>query len=138
MLVWWYTVDMSVAKQFTIAVIEDEKMLLKYMVSSLSLEASFRVVSALNGEEGEKLIIAEKPDLVFLDIMMPKKNGFEVLESIKNNAATKNIPIVVLSNLGQDKDIQLAKELGATDYLVKVDMEISDLVKKAYSYLHKR
>ncbi|MEK7103681.1 MAG: response regulator [Patescibacteria group bacterium] len=129
---------MSVAKQFTIAVIEDEKMLLKYMVSSLSLEASFRVVSALNGEEGEKLIIAEKPDLVFLDIMMPKKNGFEVLESIKNNAATKNIPIVVLSNLGQDKDIQLAKELGATDYLVKVDMEISDLVKKAYSYLHKR
>ncbi len=129
---------MSPTKQYTIAVIEDEKMLLKYMVSSLSTEPAFHLVSALNGEEGECLIIEEKPDLVFLDIIMPKKNGFEVLEAIKKNPATKDIPIVVLSNLGQEKDIKLAKELGALDYLIKVDLEISDLVKKAYSYLPKR
>lgn len=121
--------------KYTIAVVEDEKMLLKYMASSLQTDADFKVITANDGEEGERLIAQEKPDLVFLDIIMPKKNGFEVLETVKKSAVTKDIPIVVLSNLGQEKDIQHAKELGALDYLIKVDLEISDLVKKAHQYL---
>ncbi|MDP2656656.1 MAG: response regulator [bacterium] len=121
--------------KYTIAIIEDEKMLLKYMASSLSSASDFRVVTAMDGEEGEQLVIKEKPDLVFLDLIMPKKNGFEVLESLTKSPETKKIPIVILSNLGQEKDIAQAKQLGARDYLIKVNLEINDLVRTARSYL---
>lgn len=66
---------------------------------------------------------------------MPKKNGFEVLETLKGDPKTKKVPVVVLSNLGQEEDKQKVKELGAEDYLVKVNIPISDVVKKVYGYL---
>lgn len=122
-------------KKYTIAVVEDDTMLRKYLSTSLAKEKNITVVSAANGEEGEKLIKETIPDLVLLDIIMPKKNGFEVLEAIKKDSKTKNVAVIVLSNLGQQSDIEQAKKLGALDYFVKVDMEIGEIVSKVRSIL---
>ncbi|MEK7618885.1 MAG: response regulator [Patescibacteria group bacterium] len=122
-------------KKYTIAVVEDDTMLRKYLASSLSKEKNITVVTGANGEEGEKVIKETIPDLVLLDIIMPKKNGFEVLEAIKKDPKTKDIRVIVLSNLGQQSDIDQAKKLGAIDYFVKVDLEMSAIVSKVKAIL---
>ncbi len=76
----------------------------------------------------------QKPDIVLLDIIMPRKNGFEVLKSLKKDKATAAIPVIVLTNLGQQKDLDQAKKLGAADYLVKVDMQVGDIVGKVKNF----
>ncbi len=123
------------AKKYKIAIVEDDSMLLKYLSSSLKAEPNFEVFTALNGEEGEKMILDCKPDIVLLDIIMPKKNGFEVLETVRKNPDMKNTPIIMLSNLGQASDKDQAKKLGATDYWVKVDMEVKDIVQRVKTFL---
>lgn len=123
------------AKKYKIAIIEDDTMLLKYLASSLRAEPNFEVFTATNGEEGEKVILDNKPDIVLLDIIMPKKNGFEVLESIKKNPDMKDTIFIMLSNLGQASDKDQAKKLGAADYWVKVDMEVKDIVQKVKAFL---
>ena len=125
------------AKKYKIAIVEDDAMLLKYLSSSLKAEPNFEVFTATNGEEGEKMILDRKPDIVLLDIIMPKKNGFEVLEAVRKNPAMRNTPIVMLSNLGQGSDKDQAKKLGAADYWVKVDMEVKDIVEKVKNFLGK-
>lgn len=122
--------------QKKVVLVEDDSMLLKYLSAALSSEKNINVSTASDGEKGEKLIMEQVPDLVLLDIIMPKKNGFEVLEAIKKNPATKTIPVIMLSNLGQQGDIDQAKKLGAVDYYVKVDMEVSDIVEKVKNFLH--
>lgn len=122
-------------KKYTIAVVEDDTMLRKYLSTSLAKEKNITVVSAANGEEGENLIKETIPDLVLLDIIMPKKNGFEVLEAIKKDPKTKNVAVIVLSNLGQQSDVDQAKKLGALDYFVKVDLEIGEIVSKVKKIL---
>ena len=122
-------------KKYTIAVVEDDTMLRKYLASSLSKEKNITVVTGANGEEGEKVIKETIPDLVLLDIIMPKKNGFEVLEAIKKDPKTKDVRVIVLSNLGQQSDIDQAKKLGAIDYFVKVDLEMSAIVSKVKAIL---
>ncbi len=122
-------------KKYVVALIEDDQMLLKYLAASLRHEKDFDVYTASDGEEGEALIRAKKPDLVLLDVVMPKKNGFDVLASIKGDKATKGITIVMLSNLGQAKDIEKAKDLGAADYLVKVEFEVDEIVAKVKAML---
>ena len=125
------------AKKYKIAIVEDDAMLLKYLSSSLKAEPNFEVFTATNGEEGEKMILDRKPDIVLLDIIMPKKNGFEVLEAVRKNPDMKNTPIVMLSNLGQGSDKDQAKKIGAADYWVKVDMEVKDIVEKVKNFLGK-
>ena len=125
------------AKKYKIAIVEDDAMLLKYLSSSLKAEPNFEVFTATNGEEGEKMILDRKPDIVLLDIIMPKKNGFEVLEAVRKNPDMRNTPIVMLSNLGQGSDKDQAKKLGAADYWVKVDMEVKDIVEKVKNFLGK-
>ena len=125
------------AKKYKIAIVEDDAMLLKYLSSSLKAEPNFEVFTATNGEEGEKMILDRKPDIVLLDIIMPKKNGIEVLEAVRKNPAMRNTPIVMLSNLGQGSDKDQAKKLGAADYWVKVDMEVKDIVEKVKNFLGK-
>ncbi len=90
---------------------------------------------ALDGEEAVAKIIAEKPDLVLLDLMLPKKDGFSVLEDIKKIPELAHIPIIVLSNLGQQVDKDRAIALGAREYLVKVDYPIQDVIDKVKAYL---
>jgi two-component system, OmpR family, alkaline phosphatase synthesis response regulator PhoP len=90
----------------------------------------FEVLTAIDGEEALRVARAQRPDLVLLDVVMPKLQGFDVLKALKQDAATAGIPIIVLSNLGQDRDVEQATALGAAAYLVKAHLSLQDLVEK--------
>lgn len=116
-----------------ILIIEDEQDLRE--MYKIKLESvGFKVITADNGDSGLKAISKEKPDIVLLDLIMTKKNGFQVLEELKKNKKNNNLAVIVLSNLGQDDDISLALELGAKDYLIKAQISLDDLVEKIQSY----
>ncbi len=119
-----------------ILIIEDEEMLVN-MYESKFLTEGFQVLKALNGEDGLALALKEKPDLILLDIILPKMDGFLVLKSLKEEASTKNIPIILLTNLGQDEDINKGKAMGADDYLVKANLTPSEVVEKVKEILKK-
>ncbi len=112
-----------------IIVLEDEQVLQKALSIEL-LGAGFEVLSALDGEAGLTLIRKENPDLVLLDLTMPKLPGFEVLQQLKSDKKTSAIPVVILSNLGQDADKKKGMELGAEDYFVKSSTDLSLLTEK--------
>ncbi len=112
-----------------IIVLEDEQVLQKALSIEL-LGAGFEVLSALDGEAGLALVRKELPDLVLLDLTMPKMNGFDVLKNLKEDATTKSIPVIILSNLGQDEDKAKGLALGAKDYYVKSSTDLSLLTEK--------
>lgn len=109
--------------------IEDEPNLQKTMEKILTQEG-FKVFGALDGEKGLELIKKEKPDLVLLDLILPKKDGFEVLKEMKEDQGLKEIPVIVLTNLEGMGDVEKALSLRATTYLVKANYELDDVVKK--------
>ena len=117
-----------------IVIVEDEEILLKILVEKFQQE-KFEVFSAINGEEAILVTKKVNPDIVVLDIILPKKDGFEVLKELKSDANLKQIPVLVLSNLGQDEEIKKALSLGAIDYLVKTQHPIKEVVEKVKSYL---
>ena len=95
----------------------------------------FATVLGFDGEEAIKMLANEKPDLVILDLMIPKKDGFEVIEEIRKNSFFLKTPVIVISNLGQETDKARALGLGATEYLVKIDHPIQDIVDMVKAYL---
>jgi len=109
--------------------IEDEPTLQKTFSTALK-EEGYEVVSALDGETGFNLAKAQNPDLILLDIVLPKLTGFEVLKKLKENPETKGIPVIILTNLEKMSDIDKALELGATTYLVKVEYSLDEVIKK--------
>lgn len=115
---------------------EDEEFVARSYIRKLQIEG-YDVVHAHNGEEALVLFMNEKPDLVVLDLMMPLKTGFEVLEAIRSNAslAARKTPIIVASNLGQKTDIDTAKELGAVDFLVKSNISLKEFATKIAEHL---
>lgn len=88
------------------------------------------VLTAVDGEEALRIARAERPDLVLLDVVMPKLEGFEVLKLLKEDEATARIPVIVLSNLGQERDVAQAKALGAVAFFVKAHLSLQDLVDR--------
>jgi DNA-binding response OmpR family regulator len=92
-------------------------------------KAGFEVLYASDGQEAINLAQNSQPDIILLDIIMPVKNGFEALEEIRKISSLKDVPILVLSNLGQETDIQKAKSLGADDYLIKSNYSLAEVVK---------
>ncbi|MDD5131721.1 MAG: response regulator [bacterium] len=114
-----------------VLIVDDEPGVVK-MVKYLLEKNSFAVVSANEGEEGVKLAIQEKPDLILMDIMMPLIDGNEATRRLKENEVTKQIPVIMLSALGQEGDVAKSLELGAMDYIVKPfhPQELMDRVKK--------
>ena len=88
------------------------------------------VLTAADGEEALRLASAEPLDLILLDVVMPKLQGFEVLKALKQDEATAHIPVIVLSNLGQERDVAQAKALGALAFLVKAHLSLQDLVDR--------
>lgn len=112
-----------------ILIIEDEPTLRKTMAEYLAAE-KFKAIEAADGEAGLLLAKKEIPDLILLDIILPKKNGYEVLEELKKDEKTKKIPIILLTNLESPEDIEKAFEKGASTYLVKSDYRLEDIVKK--------
>lgn len=122
----------------TILLVEDDQMLAEMYQEKLNLE-DYKVMIAENGVEAIKLA-DKQPDLILLDIMMPEMNGFEVLKKVKENMKTKNIPVIVLTNLGSesaDKDKDLAMSLGAESYLVKSYHTPDEVITKVKSILDK-
>jgi len=119
-----------------ILIIEDDKFLLKLYGDKLQREG-FEVLTSLTGEEGLNKIAADKPDLVVLDLILPGKNGFEVLSEIKLNKKTEDIPVIILTNLGQESDMKRGLELGAATYLIKTDFSINQLPWKVREHLLK-
>ncbi len=113
----------------TILFVEDEPTLQKLVGRFLEKEG-YQIISALDGEIGFKLSKKMKPDLILLDLILPKKDGFEVLEELKKDEETKNIPVIILTNLEGSDDVEKALSLGATTYLVKANYELEEVVKK--------
>lgn len=105
-----------------ILIVDDEvhiRMLLEQTLEELEEDCGVEILSAQNGEEGLELIRAEKPDVVFLDIMMPKLNGYEVCQRVKDDASIPDIGIVLLTAKGQEVDRKQGLELGASRYMTK-------------------
>ena len=113
---------------------EDDKFISLAYLDGLK-RAGYNVEHAKDGKEALEKIKSFIPDLVFLDVIMPEMNGFEVLEEIKKDEKFKNLPVIILSNLGQDTDIIKGKELGAVDYLIKANFSMAEVIEKIESYL---
>jgi DNA-binding response OmpR family regulator len=112
-----------------ILLVEDDETLADVYQQRLEMEG-FEVQHASNGEDALSAAVKFKPDLILLDVMMPKLNGFDVLDILRNTPATRNVHIIMLTALSQPKDEQRAKELGADDFLVKSQVVISDVVDR--------
>jgi len=108
---------------------EDDRLLRKAAEATLKRKG-FTVFTAEDGEEAFRVAQAELPDLILLDLIMPKRQGFDVLRDLKGCPETARIPVIVLSNLGQDRDIQQAMESGAVAYYVKANLSLEGLVKR--------
>jgi DNA-binding response OmpR family regulator len=109
--------------------IEDEFGLQK-SVSEFLNKKGYKVIHALDGELGLNLAITESPDLILLDLILPKMDGFEVLKHLKENKKTKDIPVIVLTNLESPEHVEKSLSLGATTYLVKSDYQLEDIYQK--------
>lgn len=120
-----------------ILLVEDDRFLRRAAEAALRRHG-FTVLTASDGEEGLRIARAEKPDLVLLDLIMPGLQGFEVLKLLKADAATSSIPVMVLSNLGQDSDMQRALAAGAVDYLIKANLQLDKLIERVKALFEAR
>lgn len=117
-----------------ILLVEDDAGLAQVYQQRLEAEG-FEIKHVPNGEDALSSAVEYKPDLILLDIMMPKISGFDVLDILRNTPETTNIKIIILSALSQAKDVERAKELGVDDYLVKSQVVIADVVDKIKQHL---
>ena len=119
----------------TILFIEDEPTIQKSISRFLEKEG-YEVKSALDGEIGLETAKKVKPDLILLDLILPKKDGFEVLKELKKEEATKNIPVIALTNLEESNNIERVLSLGATAYLIKANYKLEEIVEKIKQILN--
>lgn len=114
-------------------VIEDDEIILRALYLSFH-EGDYTVATATDGETGLRMTERLKPDLVLLDLIIPKLDGFAYLKTMKANPELNKIPVIVLSNLGDQESVDRAKGLGASDYFIKSDTDLSELAKKVGKY----
>ena len=112
-----------------ILLIEDEEILINLLQRKLTQEG-YEVSAARNGEEGIKLMRETMPDIVLLDIVMPKMGGFEVMGMMQKDKELKNIPVIIVSNSGQPVEIDKARKLGAKDWLIKTEFDPQEVLNK--------
>ncbi|MFA4817975.1 MAG: response regulator [Parcubacteria group bacterium] len=120
---------MGEEKKQIIMIVEDDSFVMDIYKTKLSQEG-LSVVEAENGMEALKKLKTVKPDLILLDIIMPYMDGLEVLKKIKENDDTKNIPVILLTNLSQKEEVDKGMELGAKDYLIKSHFTPSEVLEK--------
>lgn len=118
----------------TVLVVEDDPFLSNLLKTRFE-RAGINVLRASDGEEALKILSTATPDLTMLDIIIPKKSGFEVLEAIRENPSLKGMPVIIVSNLGQEGDIQRGKDLGAIAYFIKAQTSIDDIVGRVKAFL---
>ncbi len=120
--------------QIQILLVEDDNFLANIYKTKFEMEG-FKVMVAENGELGLKEAKKKKPDLILLDILLPKMDGFTVLEHLKEDEELKDTPVILLTNLGQKDDVEKGLELGAADYLIKAHFKPSETVDKVKKVL---
>lgn len=113
---------------------EDEEFLLDSYLAKFS-EEDMDVKAVRDGQELLDVVESFKPDLIILDLLMPRKDGYDTLEALKTNKKTKHIPVIIASNIDQDESIQRGMKLGAIDYFVKSNISLVDLINKCQKYL---
>ena len=118
----------------TVFVIEDDMLLIKAYQIKFEKEG-VTVWTATDGKEAFSYLDKPCPDVVLLDLLLPGISGFDILTSIRKNDRWKDVPVLVLTNLGQSSDVEKAKALGVTDYLVKANTKINDIVGRVKKYL---
>jgi len=117
-----------------ILVAEDDRFLRKAAEMALKRQG-YTVLTAADGEEALRAARTELPDLILLDLIMPKLNGFDVLQALKKETPTAHIPVIILSNLGQDRDVQQAMDAGAAAYFIKTDLSLQALGQRVEVFL---
>lgn len=112
-----------------VLLIEDEELIVNLLEKKIKKEG-YEVFVARNGKEGLEKMQEVKPDLVLLDIVMPKMGGFEVMKAMKTNPELEKIPVIIISNSGQPVELDKAKELGARDWLIKTEFDPQEVIDK--------
>ena len=112
-----------------ILVIEDDKFLRDLMELKLK-EEKYQVFTAIDGEDGVKTVKAEKPDLILLDIILPNMSGWDVLKTLRADPNLASIPVILLTNLGEEADVKKGLEMGAVDYMIKAHFTPDEIIKK--------
>jgi DNA-binding response OmpR family regulator len=125
---------MAQSQTASILLVEDDKFIARAYKDGLE-RAGFEVYVVTSGLEAIDKTREHNPDLMLLDLILPGKNGFEILEELRMTDEFRTLPVVVLSNLGQDTDIQKAKNLGALDYLVKTDYSMKEVIERLKAHL---
>lgn len=124
-------------QKIKILFVDDDSFLRRVYETELS-EQNFEVILAVDGQDGLDKARITDPNLIILDMIMPKKNGFEVLTELQSDPKTSHIPVIILSNLGQAADKQKGMDLGAADYLVKDSTTLGVIVEKIEHILHSK
>ena len=132
-----YNLIVMAGQTKTVLIVEDDVFLMSLLKNRME-SAGFSILAAKDGEEAIKILKEIKPDLILLDIILPGKSGFEVLEEMKSDPQISNAPVMIISNLGQDMDIDRGKDLGALEYFVKARSSMDDVIEKVGSFLKQR
>lgn len=117
-----------------ILIIDDDPFFRNFYIGKLTA-AGYQIVTAVDGNEGLEKIIKEKPDLILLDLIMPKSDGFEVLQKLTQNKNITTAPVIIFSTLDQQQDVEEAKKLGAVDYINKSSEDWQSTLAKISSYM---
>lgn len=117
----------------TILLVEDDGSLAKILQMKLQLQ--YEIIVAGDGDSAIETLKSAVPSLILLDLMLPKKGGFEVLEWMKSQPALRDVPVIVTSNLGNEGDIQKALALGAKEYLVKMNVSLAEIIDRIKLYV---
>jgi len=124
------------ARKIKILLVEDDPFLLSMYTTKFEME-NFEVVTAGDGDKGLKLARKEAPDIILLDIMLPKMDGFEVLKVLKSDKVVSHTPVILLTNLSQKSEVEQGLSLGAKDYLIKAHFMPSEVVEKIKELVNK-
>lgn len=126
--------NVSENKKKLVLAVEDDTFLAGVHRNKMAKEG-FEIVVAGNGREALEFLKTKKPDIVLLDLIMPIMDGFETLKAIKENPETKDIKVVILSNLSQEEDKQRVMDMGALDYIVKANVSFREIIEKVKMYM---
>lgn len=126
-----YIIDMenTPTTKAKVLIIEDDKFFVDLLAKHLS-QAGFSVLFANDGKSGLAIIKTEKPAVVLLDVLLPETDGFEVLSELKADDSTKNIPVILLSNLGSKENLEKSQKLGAYNFMIKATVSLDQIIKE--------
>ncbi len=121
----------------SILIIEDDKFF-RDLISKKLIKENFDVLTAVGSKDAFEILKEKIPSLIILDLVLLGVSGYEILSILKKDEATKNIPVIILSNLGQEEEIERAKSLGADDFLIKVNFTLEEIVEKIKTILRNK